>query len=178
MRRDPQIRDYNESPPLVPGSRARFRWPEKGDRDVERIRSDVQSGAPGLFVLGMPDGQRKAIVEAYYPEGIRSAFYESELDPMRREDHQNGRLVAVNVLRVFEGDLDQRLIAEIRRNNREARSDLARTSSAHSRRLAIEDEHEAEFAREADEYGDAYAHAAMETRNLRKIRNTSTRRLD
>lgn len=178
MYRDPQARHNNEVAPLVPGSSsARFVWPAPGDSDVERIRSDVQEGGPGLYVFYMPDGTRKALVEAYYPEGIRDAFFEQELDPYRRADCRLGRLVAVNVIRILDSPVDQRTIQEIRRNNRAARRELKRMSTSGDRLREINDGQAADTDRAIQTYQDAYVDASLNTTRLTKIRNTSTRRL-
>lgn len=177
MYHDPHIRSYRESAPLIPGTRTRFRWPEHGDNCVQRIRAEVQEEGRGLFVLQMPAGSRKAIVEAYYPEGIRSAFYEAELDPARREDVGAGRLVVVHVWRILSGPVDSAIVAELRRNNRSSRDDLSRTSTASNRRLELERAEEATEDAAFAEFRDAYADASLQTAGLTKIRNTSTKRL-
>lgn len=179
MYRDPQIRSYEQQPPLIPGSRFRFEWPDYDDPDVYRIRTEVQEGAPGLYVLRSPDRNMKAIVEAYYPEGIRHSFYENELDPYRRADYQDGNLVVVHVWRVITREIDNRILDEIRRNNRSARSDLKRSASAHDRLLEMRNRREEEETAsvEVREFLDMYTDAALETRKAMRIRNTSTRRI-
>lgn len=177
MNQDPHIRSYRESAPIVPGTRIRFRWPEHGDICVQRIRTEVQEEGRGLYVLQMPAGSQKAIVEAYYPEGIRTSFYEAELDPARREDVGAGRLVVVHVWRVLSGPVDSTIIAELRRNNRSSREDLSRTSTASNRRLELEHAEEATEDAAFAEFRDAYADASLETAALTKVRNTSTKRL-
>jgi hypothetical protein len=178
LRKDPHIRNYNAPPPRIPWSLKRFDWPDRYDADVERIRNGVQNEGLGLFVLRTPDN-RKAIVEAYYPELIKPRFYETMLDPARQDDLHNGVLVVVDIWRILDGPIDGKIIDEIRRNNRNFRSDYFEVGSSHSRKLELQrrrDEREMNQP-EVRRFLDAYADAGLETNKLRKPRNTSTRRI-
>jgi hypothetical protein len=178
LRYDPHIRDYNQAPPLIPGSRARFQWPEPYSPSVERIRNGVQDGGPGLFVLRTPDGET-AVVEAYYPENVKRSYYKTQLDPLRRADHGDGGLVVINVLKVLKHEVNGPTIAEIRRNNRAFNPALSGSSSAYARKLEMEDMQEQDFQKdpEVSEFLDQYTDAALETRDYLRPANYRRRRL-
>jgi len=145
---------------------------------VERIRQGVQNEGDGLYVLGTPDG-RKAIVEAYYPERIKASFYENMLDPARQHDVNDGQLVVIDIWRILDREIDAKVINEIRRNNRNFRSGYFERGSARSQKLEMKQRREDREAAQPEvaRFLDAYADAGLETIKLRKIRNTSTRRL-
>lgn len=173
---DPLVRHQNDPPPLIPGTTARFRWPEAGDPDVARIRERVQERGRSLFVLRLPMGPLKVLAEAYYPDELRPAMWE-QLDPARRSDWQNGRLVVLATipvqgsLRIGQGKggvyaihhVTDPMLDEIRRNNRNARQDLKRHSSASARKLALEDAVASQEKAVYDEWSDLYEAAYRES---------------
>lgn len=151
-------RNRNDEAPWVPGLEARFQWPDRDDPDLALVRSGVQEGAKGLYVLYLPitigGSPVKVLAEAYYPDEMRDATW-TMLDPRQRADWQDGRLVVIATVPlsgtfVF-GDgkqgsvyafmqLDERAVEELRRNNRDSRQDLKRQVSGHALKLAIKDE--------------------------------------
>jgi hypothetical protein len=164
--RDPQIRSYADSPPLYPDPRGthQYGWPDVSESDVDLVRSFMQEGGRGMFVLRAPTrgtaGQEwKALVEAYYGDEIRPGFFERDLVDPQRQDSRDGKLVVVSELKRYFGHLTSADLMEFKRNNRSSRRDLRRHASAASRerelRQLIEEEAEAEYREAADEAADA-----------------------
>ena len=175
---DPMVRYPHDPAPLIPGSLHRFRWP-RDSHDTEVIRREIQDRGRGLFVLehartvaGTP---LKVLAEAYYGDEIRPGYFQN-LDSARQEDARMGRLVIVAVLplrgtfRVGKGLgsfpaylwLTGDMIEEIRRNNRSARSDLKRQSSAVHRRQALEDIQRQKDERVLDEFAEDHVARDLE----------------
>lgn len=176
MKRDPHVRSYADPGPLVPGVWVRFRWPEPYDDDVRRVREDLQEEGRGLFVLRAPflDSVR-CLVEAYYPEDIRQAYFERELDPLRRMDCRMGRLVVVgNDLApgrrpaMWRGPLDPRIVTALRASNRSARADLKRQVSPLYFKQALQDVNDREEDLLLEEWTDQYAEAFLDTLEYQK----------
>lgn len=169
------------TPPFIPGTRTRFRSPGPRVRELERMmRERVQEGAPGLYLFEVPARELAgtpmfSLVEAYHPEGIRNP--ERSLDPYRLSDYQAGNLVAVGTvglqssMRFGSGlgsvyvltTLTDRDFEELRRNNRNARAELKRRSSAHARAKELRGRVDAEEAETYREFEDEYANAVKET---------------
>ncbi len=163
MRNDPHIRERYVDPPLVPGTIRRFSWPEPYDSDVVMIRNNVQEEGRGLFVLPMPFGDGKCVVEAYYAEDIRSDYAANGLDAYRRHDMGSGHLVVIHILWTLARELTWNHIAEIRRNNRSLNRDLKRMAPASYQRLALTDDHDAHEAGIIAHFADWYEEATRDT---------------
>lgn len=188
--RDPLIRSYDATPPFIPGlDPVRFRWPDRRDPDVRRIRERVQDGGVGLYVLIDPRDPlgKKCLVEAYYPEDIRPEYakpdrvaietdYGTEyvtmsdgLNPYQHEDFRTGRLVAVAVIMRYNGELDDKDISDIRKGNANARQSLRRHAPASVRKANMrrkkqeeQDQRDEEFYQIADRFDE-------EVRNVTRI---------
>ena len=163
MRFDPHIRERYADPPLVPGTIRRFSWPEPYDPDVVMIRNNVQEEGKGLFVLPLPIGEGKCVVEAYYPEDIRGDYALTGLDPYRRHDMGAGHLVVIHILWTLARELTWPQIAEIRRNNRSLNRDLKRMATASYQKLALTDDHDARDAKVLNNFSDWYEEAMRDT---------------
>lgn len=166
MYKDPHIRSYYDSPPLIPGTLTRFRWPRRWDSEVRMIRERVQGDGRGLFMLRAPYPGEKLLVEAYYPEHMREGYVRQHLDPLRRYEVGMGNLVVVKVLDGIKppGEpLDMRHIREIRRNNRNARRDLKRQASAKYRKSEMERRREEEEQEVYDHFNEFVRQAKVDT---------------
>lgn len=174
---DKMIRRRHDPPPFIPGTDVRFEWPEPGDPDVAMLRERVQEGAPGLYVLKLPMLDLKVLAECYYPDELRDGMWRN-FDPMRRADWQDGRLICMHTLNVDGAilvgggrrgsvhairHLSDQVVEEIRRNNRSARRDLKRNSSATARRQELDNAEEDLTRRVSRDFEDAYAHAFAES---------------
>lgn len=169
MKRDPHIESYRESPPLMPWTATRFRWPDKYDPDVETLRSNAVQDGQGLFILKPPHDfpRERLLVEAYYGRDIRPEYHETVLDPMRKSDARQGKLVVIHVhdnIKPPGEPLDMRHIREINRNARNARSHLKRQSNAGYRQSEIESKREAEDREVYSRFAQIYTEARMDTR--------------
>lgn len=177
MYRDPLIRSYSDPPPHTPtlGSQEdwTYRWPVENEPDVALLRSYMQEQGRGLYVLRMPTGDAKVLVQAFYPDEISSLFAGSELYGTQLADYKDGRLVVTDELALWRGPLDPyrelkkltgrggtvRLV-EFKRNNRNARLDLKRQSDggfrAQELSTALEGEGEQEIEDLSREVGQAF----------------------
>lgn len=164
--------------PLIPGTP--FRFGSLNQEATEVIRSEVQEAGDGLFVFDAPfdvgGSTPMSICEAYYPDEFTSG-YPANLDPIRMSDFKDGRLVVLNTLGVrgmtsvgsgfgsinvcFR--IEPQMIEEIRRNNRAARGELKRQSSAVHRKQAIKNAQEEEEQVAMKEWSDWYTDAYRET---------------
>lgn len=176
---DPLVRYKNDPAPLIPGTLLRFRWPSD-PHDTEAVRSRVQERGRGLFVLEapMPAGGTpvKVLAECYYPDELRVHYRREGLDPFREADARMGRLVCVNTLplrgttRIGKGHgsfhgytrLTEGMVLELRRNNRNARAELKRSSVGSYRKLELRDALDADDEEVYDEWSEAYAQAYIE----------------
>jgi hypothetical protein len=163
MKHDPCIRDRHVEAPLVPGTIRRFRWPEEYDDDVALIRDNVQEGGGGMYILRLPEDMGKCVVEAHYPEDIRSDYAAFMLDPYRRHDMGLGNLVVVHLLFTLGRTITWNHIDEIRRNNRAANKDLKRVSAGGYRKLELADDHEAADEQTITRFVDWYEEAVRDT---------------
>lgn len=182
MYRDPHIQHPHDPAPYVPGSPNRFRWPDPHDPDVEAIRRGVQEEGRGLYVLLAPWGDGKCLVEAYYPEGVRDLFASTRLDPFRKTDLQEGRLVVVGIPRLREtikvgkglgsfrvmspAGVTATMLEEIRENNRNARAHLRRNAPASYLKQEINDAIAAREQEAYDRWADFYYDAWLQTRKF------------
>jgi hypothetical protein len=171
--RDPFLHSSDEPAPLVPGHSVRYVWPE-GDGELALIRSEVQEGGKGLFVVHSPYDRRvKVLIEAYYPEDIRPEYYEGQLDPMRKAEYGDGRLVCIAEVGRWVGEIPRHVVETLKRNNRNARSELKRKASAYDRRLEMDrlqkDEEEVIHA----EYEEAVRNAEIETHWAAQARSSN-----
>jgi hypothetical protein len=147
----------------------RFRWPEYGDENVAQIRTKMQESGRGLFVLRTPQGDN-ALVEAYYPVDIQQGYAGRWLDERQLADFADGKLVVVGddlgparrPLR-WSGRLSERLITELRRNNRNTRSDLKRQVNATYTKLELEDRMAEDEAAAFSRFADFYEQAMSDT---------------
>jgi hypothetical protein len=164
--RDPHIRYPDDPGPLAPDATTvrlglRYSWLPGDDPDVQRLRCEVQEEGRGLFVLAAGDTGVKVLVEAYYPEDIRPEYYHTSLDRYRKHEHDMGRLVAINEIFSWVGEMHPLHMEEIRRNNRNARKDLKREHNpdAYEREARdIEDEQTRINSEDFNQfYADAYA---------------------
>ncbi len=137
MRCDPHVRSYAASAPVTPDySGRRYGWPDPYDADVALLRSYMTEEGRGLFVLraavrGLKADEPHALVEAYYPEDIRPAYYSTWLTSPQKADYQDGRLVVVAEFAIFpSGNLTERALLEFKKNNRNAQRDLKRQACA------------------------------------------------
>lgn len=170
--------------PWVPGKAVRFVFPDAGDADEEMIRERVQDGGEHLFVLHLPVPRAgspvKVLAEAYYPDEMRESSW-LVLDPRQRADWQDGRLIVISTIPVkgshvvggglgsvnaFVGPLDEQVIVEIRRNNRSARLELKRQSTASARKQELEDHQRQEEDRLIEESGfpDFFVERSLDSR--------------
>lgn len=168
--------------PLIPGTSVRFVEPDH--QFAQRfVRDRVQDGGAHIYVYALPfvlGGARPlCLVEAYEPVLVRPGYL-NQLDPMRVADMRDGNRIAIHTLSLrgtfrvggtrpgavdafWPRDLDERMTDEIRRNNRNARADLKRTSSGYDRSLELQNADEAEFAAVAKPFGDAFEDAWSDT---------------
>jgi hypothetical protein len=168
MKKDPHIRGYADQPPLIPGLRMRFRWPDWYDENVVQIRTKMQENGRGMFVLKTPQGDN-ALVEAYYPIDIQ-ASYCAHLDPIRLADFADGKLIVVGddlgparrPLR-WSGRLEDSIITAMRRCNRNARSDLKRQVNPTYTKLELEDRMAQDEAAAFSRFADFYEQAMTDT---------------
>ena len=161
---DKHVRYPNDPGPLWPGKLdLRFTLADRRDPDLIRIRENVQEEGTGLFVAHLGGSGVKALLEAYYPEGIRNRYYEKQLDRYRKVEVNMGRLVVVGQVTMWEGELDGRILGMVQRNNRNARRDLRRSHSAVDHRIALEDDLAAKEKAAYDRFTDFYTHAALDT---------------
>lgn len=174
--------------PWIPGRAARFQMPRKGDPDVERLRDGVQEGAAHLYVLYLPTmaggSNVKVIAEAYHPDQLQPGTW-FMVDPRQRADWQDGKLVVIGT-KAVDGtfkvggkhpgsvhaffNLTEAMLAELRRNNRNARRDLKRKASAAYLEQEIrnaQEEADHKVAMESD-FADAYVDAYKDTREMSK----------
>jgi len=170
--------------PWIPGKAARFELPDRGDPDLALVRGGVQEGAPGLYVMYLPftvgGAKVKCLVEAYYPEDLRPDTW-NEVDPRQRTDWVDGRLVALHTIDIAGTfkvggstmgsvyafmNLNEVMIEELRRNNRNARTELKRKSSTHARELELRNAIEANEEKIIDNcaFVDAYVEAHENTK--------------
>jgi len=156
---------YPEDPgPLVGGQgHLRYTLCDRNDPDVVRIRQDIPHDGKGLFVARLGDTGVKALIEAYYPEDIRSAYVAHQLDRYRVMDYKMGRLVAIAEIFKWIGEIDQRRITEIQRNARNVHSELKRNHDAGSHKIALDDGIAAGQEEALDNWMDFYADAYMNT---------------
>lgn len=174
---DRHIRRPHDPPPFIPGTNVRFEWPDADDPCVKMIRERVQEGAPGLFVLCTPGSRIKVLAECYYPDEMRDATW-TMLDPPRKADWQDGRLVCVTTIPVrgsfnlgggrrgsFHAirEVTLPMVEELRRNNRAANSNLKRSSTASNRKQALEDAENERFEEASQEFADFYTNAYLDT---------------
>lgn len=158
------LRSNNEPAPRLAGRHARYRWP-LDDSEQRLIEAEIQEGGKGLWVLLSPvQDNVKVLVEAYYPEDIRADYFKNQLDPMRRVDYQDGHLVTVAEVAQWVGPLPKELIYQIRKNNRNARKELRRKSTAYDRELEMKRLQEEQEKPIFDAYEDQYQYAAREHR--------------
>jgi hypothetical protein len=191
---DPHIRYPHDPAPVVPGAKPeaavertrpvyisreeilRFSWPDRYDPDVQRIRTEVAEGGKGLYIMRMGGTGVKAVVEAYYPEDIREKYFLKNLNRFQKTDYCMGRLVAVNVLFQYVGEIHPAHILEIRRNHRNARADLKRSHDFESYVAALHEEEERRIAPALGRWSDFYTDAYSETVKAHKPKNTEKRR--
>lgn len=169
--------------PFVPGTRLRLREP--GDRSLQQmVQDNVQEGGVGLYLFALPfvarNGLRPLVLaEAYFSSDLRSGTW-NQLDPMRRADWQDGRLVVLKTLSLADTfqiggsspgavnafwRLTYPMLEEVRRNNRSARADLKRTSTAYDRSLELANAQEADEAPIFKAWDELVEDAARETVN-------------
>lgn len=174
---DGMIRRSHDPAPFVPGTVIRFEWPDAGDPCVKMVRERVQEGAPGLFVLRIPGTPFKTLAECYYPDQMKPGTW-STMDPFRRADWQDGRLICITTVPVRGSfnigggrkgsvhairEVTDQMVTELRRNNRNARSELKRSSTAGNRKKALEDIEEKRFEEASQEFADFYTEAYLDT---------------
>ena len=169
---------------MVPGSAKRFRWPQPGDPDVYRLRTEIQEGAPGLFLLYLTTGVG-VLVEAYYPDEWKPSQV-GHIEKYTRSEIANGRLGAMGIrFFIFNGfdsgeygvpvPLEEgsngttikmkrgNVFAEVRRNNRNARSELKRAYDRYAWELEEGDLQTAAERGAEDRLDDAFQNAVRET---------------
>lgn len=124
------IRHRRDPPPIVPGRTHRYAaLLDRRDPDVRRLRDEVQEEGKGLYILRM-DENVKSLVEAYYPDEISAAYAKRWLSPPQLHDMGMGRLVVIAELGSYTGEIPDRIILNLRKNNRDARRDRKRKLSA------------------------------------------------
>ena len=161
---DPHVRYPGDDGPLWPGkSDLRYTLVEGGDPDLRRVRENVQEGGVGLFVVHLGGSGVKALIEAYYPDNIREAYFEKSLDKYRKSESRQGRLIAISQISFWHGELDMRIINMVQRNNRNARRDLRRSHSATDHRIALDNDLAAKEQEAYDNFEDFYTNAMVET---------------
>lgn len=165
--RDPHIRYPNDPAPLVVSQMGhhdlRYSWLPGDDPDVQRVRNEIQEEGHGLFVVALGDTGVKALIEAYYPEDIRPAYYKLHLDRHRKHDHDMGRLVAVREIFQWLGEMHPLMLEEIRRNNRNARSELRRAYNPDQYVRDMENAEEEQTRLNTKDFEDFYADAYRES---------------
>jgi hypothetical protein len=139
---------------------------------VRRVRSEIAEEGRGLFVVALGGTGIRALVEAYYPEDIRSEYAARALDRFRRCDFEQGRLVVVSELFKWVGELHPARILEVRRNARNARSHLKRAYDTQSHLLALNEANEREMEAPLSDFADWYADSVMNTIDAHKVKNT------
>lgn len=175
--KDEHVRYPDDPGPLVPGTRdLRYQWLPGDDPDVQRIRSQVAEGGRGLFVVGMGGTGFKALIEAYYPEDIRSEYYKKSLDRIRKVEYNMGRLVVIQEIAQYVGELHPLQIISLRRNHRNARKELKRAFDAQAFKKELADSHEKDEEPALKEWTDFYTNAVIDTVEAHKIKNTPKRR--
>ena len=191
---DPHVRYPHDPGPIVFGamqepkverSRAcyisreeilRYSWPAGDDPDVVRIRTEIAEGGKGLWVMRLGETGMKSLVEGYYPEDIRSLYYERHLNRFQKADMNMGRLVVVGEITNWFGELPPQAILMIRRNHRNARRELKRAYNMEAHKKALLDAHDAEDEKAMKEWQDFYTDAVIQTVEAHKIKNTPKRR--
>lgn len=159
-----EVRYPQDPGPLVPGQKdLRYRMLPDSDHDVRRVRADCVESGNGLYVVELGDTGVRALVEAWYPDGIRDAYYQSFLDPFRKADYEMGRLIVVGELFKWVGEIDPRRITEVNRNARNVHSELRRQRHATDFKNAMRNEEEAKFQKVEKEWADQYEDAYHET---------------
>ena len=174
-------RRANTTGPWIPGKASRLEWAAPGDPDQLLVRQGVQENGAHLFVMYLPvsaGGTRvKTLVECYWPDEMRAGSF-NQLDPRQKQDFQDGGPVVWSSLEL-EGTvrlggsqpgsvnvffaLCEPMIEEIRRNNRNARSELRRSHSATDLKIEIENALEAKEDALMSEWTDMYVDAYEET---------------
>ena len=167
MTDDPHVREPRQEPPLMPWTPMRFEWPEAGDSEVRRLRTEMPEEAKGLFLLVPPYGHGKVLVEAYYPDEIEDHYARDWLDRWRTADLAHGRLVAIKVhddIKPSDEPLNQEHIRELCRNGRNLRGDLKRTARASYREDELDEINDTEESVVYDRFVEFWAEKVRETR--------------
>ena len=167
--------------PWIPGKASRLEWAEPGDPDQLLVRQGVQENGAHLFVMYLPvrvgGSTVKTLVECYWPDEMRAGSF-NQLDPRQREDFKQGRIVVwssvelegtirlggsqVGSINVF-WSLSNPMIEEVRRNNRNARSELRRSYSGTDLMLEIERDQEKKEDALMSDWTDMYVEAYEDT---------------
>lgn len=164
MRQDPHLRYPNDPGPVVMGQKdLRYAWAPPGDPSTLKLRQDGPEEAKGLFVVYMGDTGLKSLVEAYYPEDIRPEYYRLSLDPVRRSELQLGRLVVINEMWSFAGELTDQDISDIKAGSRNTRSELRRSHSKFLHQLALENAEAQRTKGAVDRWVDFYVNACQDS---------------
>ena len=179
--KDSHVKHPNDPGPLVPGSQTRVRFTllPGDDHDVRRVRNEVAEGGRGLFVVEMGGTGVRSLIEAYYPEDIRSQYARRGLDRFRKADFEMGRLVCVNDFNqqfIWQGDIPGVYLEEIKRNHRNARRELRRSYDQSSHVREMENKIEEDRQGPLNEFSDWYASAMIDTLEAHKVKNTIKRR--
>jgi hypothetical protein len=164
MKKDPHVRYPNDPGPLVPGrTDLRYTVLPGDDHDVVRIRQDIQEEGRGLFVFEMGGTGVRCLCEAYYPEDIRATYARRSLSKGSKADMEMGRLVVINELFQWVGEITTPMLTEIRRNNRAVHSHLKRSYDEQAHIKAMNDAEEERVAPAHEEFADFYAEAMKDT---------------
>lgn len=178
------VRGRDVDGPWVPGAPVRFEWLPEDHPDEKMVRERVQDGGVNLFVLRLPVSiagtDVKVLAVGFYPDELQSASWHM-CDPRQQVDWNLGGLVVLKTLELngtfefggghlgsvncYMGPLTDEMIAEIKRNNRNARQDLKRKMTASYLEQEIRNAKEAEEERKMEESGflDAYTEAYLDT---------------
>jgi len=161
---DRHVRYPDDPGPLWPGRPdLRFTLVDRSDPDLIRLRQDVQEEGRGLFVARAGGTGVKCLLEAYYPEDIRPAYADKQLDRYRLAEFKMGRLVVIARHFNWFGEIDPVMLDQMRRNNRNARKDLRRSHSPTDHRLALERDLAEKEKAAYDAFEDFYTHAMIDT---------------
>jgi hypothetical protein len=165
--RDTHIRHQEDPAPLAVSSMGirdlRYSWLPGDDPSVVKVRTEIQEEGRGLFVFRVGDTGVKVLCECHYPEDIRPQYYKQNLDRFRKVDHDMGRLVAVNEIFQWIGEIPDQYILEIRRNNRSARRELKREMNAGEFVREMDKAQEKEDAENSKDFEDFYSEAYLES---------------
>ena len=172
--------------PWVPGRNARFEWAEEGNPYEQRIRESVQDGGKHLYVLRLPfvvgGSPIWVLAEAYYPSEAQAGTW-FMIDARQRLDWKDGRPVVISTVPLagtfkVGGDaqgsvhgffqLNDVMIEELCRNNRNSKQDLRRRTSVAARHEEITDHLSAAEEQKIRDSGweDAFVAAHEDTQNF------------